>query len=97
MPAGVDLAAYRIAQEGLTNALRHGGTPTTMRVGRDADGLHVEVRNALSTDGPRTEGSGRGLAGMRERVRLYGGQLSAGPRTASSCSMPCCRSTRRRA
>ena len=79
VPAGVDLAAYRIAQEGLTNALRHGGTPTTMRVERDTDGLHVEVRNALSNGEPRTEGSGRGLAGMRERVRLYGGRLSALP------------------
>jgi signal transduction histidine kinase len=78
VPAGVDLAAYRIAQEGLTNALRHGTAPATMRVARDGAGLHVEVRNALSADGPRTEGSGRGLAGMRERVRLYGGTLRAG-------------------
>ena len=78
VPAGVDLAAYRIAQEGLTNALRHGAAPATLRVARNGSGLHVEVRNALSAGGSRTEGSGRGLAGMRERVRLYGGSLRAG-------------------
>ena len=78
VPAGVDLAAYRIAQEGLTNALRHGAAPASLRIGRDGAGLHVEVRNGLSAGGPRTEGTGRGLAGMRERVRLYGGTLRAG-------------------
>jgi signal transduction histidine kinase len=77
VPAGVDLAAYRIAQEGLTNALRHGGASATLRVGRDAAGLHVDVRNPLSAGEPRTDGSGRGLAGLRERARLFGGRLSA--------------------
>ena len=78
LPPGVDLAAYRILQEGLTNALRHGGTPTSLVIRRDAHALGVEIRNPLSDSPPYGSGAGHGLAGMRERVRVYGGGLAAG-------------------
>jgi signal transduction histidine kinase len=78
LPPGVDLSAYRIVQEALTNVLKHAG-PAHARVTihyRD-DELDVEV----SDDGAGTgngEGSGKGLIGMRERVALYGGDLQSG-------------------
>ena len=77
---GVDLTAYRIVQEALTNALKHAGparAQVTIRYGREV--LDLEITN----DGRRTrngEGTGHGLVGMRERVTLYGGELEAGPR-----------------
>ena len=83
IPAGVDLAAYRIVQEGLTNARRHAGRVRTVVRVREAGGrLDVEVVNAA---GPADAlagagaGSGQGLIGMRERARLSGGTLEAGP------------------
>jgi signal transduction histidine kinase len=81
LPPGVDLAAYRVVQEALTNALKHAG-PThaqvTVRFGRKA--LDLEIRNdgRVASNGDR---GGHGLVGMRERVGLYGGELEAGPRT----------------
>jgi signal transduction histidine kinase len=81
LPAGVDLCAYRIVQEGLTNALKHAGPAHAQVLLRYAPrSLDVEIRD----DGwSRTEaggdGSGQGLIGMRERVALYGGTLHAGP------------------
>ncbi len=81
LPPGVDLAAYRIAQEGLTNALRHSGaTEVTVAVRHQPDGLHVEVcDNGRGLQ--RTENPGHGLVGVRERVALYGGtvDVSNGP------------------
>ena len=77
---GVDLTAYRIVQEALTNALKHAGparAQVTIRYGREV--LDLKITN----DGRRTqngEGTGHGLVGMRERVTLYGGELEAGPR-----------------
>jgi signal transduction histidine kinase len=80
LPPGVDLAAYRIVQESLTNALRHtSDARATVSVVYHRDGVDVEV----SDDGRSVEstgGAGRGLVGMRERVALYGGTLDAGPR-----------------
>ncbi|MBB6033594.1 sensor histidine kinase [Phytomonospora endophytica] len=84
LPAGVDLTAYRIVQEALTNALKHGdGKPAQVTV-RYAEGhLRVEVLNSgpsvLAGDRPesRPEGTGRGLVGLRERVAVYGGDLDA--------------------
>jgi signal transduction histidine kinase len=78
LPAGIDLSAYRIVQEALTNTLRHAG-PTTARVlvRYRPDSLEVRV-----VDGGRGAGApstgGHGLVGMRERVALFGGELSAG-------------------
>jgi signal transduction histidine kinase len=87
LPPGLDLAAYRVVQEALTNVLKHAGKPrTTVRIDyREAD-LVVEVADAgrpISAAGPAVStvpGSGRGLLGLRERIALYGGELDAGPR-----------------
>jgi signal transduction histidine kinase len=77
VPATVSEEAYRIVQEGLTNAARHGGPgPVTVRV-ESAEELTIEVRNPLG--GRSARGGGRGVAGMRERVRLLGGTLDVGP------------------
>jgi signal transduction histidine kinase len=78
LPPGVDLSAYRIVQEALTNALRHAGPARAwVSVRYRADEVEVEVAN----DGRSKEnGDGHGLVGMRERVALCGGVLSAGPR-----------------
>jgi signal transduction histidine kinase len=79
---GVDLTAFRLVQEGLTNALKHGGRGHAQVVLRwSADVLEVEVANRI-TDGPAAHGlagGGQGLVGMRERVALCGGELRAGP------------------
>ncbi len=75
LPPGVDLAAYRIAQEGLTNALRHSGaTEVTVAVRHQPDVLRVEVRDN-GRGLLRTENPGHGLVGVRERVALYGGTI----------------------
>ena len=83
LPAGIDLAVYRIVQEALTNALKHAG-PTTaeVTVRRTPEAVHLSVVDsgrgaaaALVHDTP-----GHGLIGMRERVALYGGRLTAGAR-----------------
>jgi signal transduction histidine kinase len=78
IPAGVDLAAYRILQEALTNALKHAGTSTVVDVDQREDTLRLTVRNQLVA-GQLSTGSGHGLVGMRERVHVYDGMLSAGP------------------
>jgi signal transduction histidine kinase len=79
LPAGLDLTAYRVIQEGLTNALRHAVDPRHVRVEvSDAEGLTITIRD----DGRFVDGDaepGHGLLGMRERVALYGGSLWAGP------------------
>jgi signal transduction histidine kinase len=79
LPAGIDLAAYRIVQEALTNVRRHaGGAPTRVHVRRVDGSVEVEVVNAAPTQPGEGPGGGHGLVGMRERVRLYGGSLDAG-------------------
>ncbi|MBW1599835.1 sensor histidine kinase [Streptomyces sp. JJ38] len=79
LPAPVELAAYRVVQEALTNALKHAAPgEVTVRVDRDVD-LTVSVQSPLGRGGPRLPGSGAGLVGMRERVELLGGTFSAGP------------------
>jgi signal transduction histidine kinase len=83
LPSGVDLSAYRIAQEAITNAIKHAG-PALARVlvRYGADALEVQVvddgRGAAADPAP--PGGGNGLVGMRERVALFGGELRAGPR-----------------
>ncbi|MBV9380538.1 MAG: sensor histidine kinase [Streptosporangiaceae bacterium] len=83
VPSGVALCAYRIVQESLSNASQHApGAPVTVTVGHDAGAVLLQVVNGPG--GPpgasRNErGPGHGLAGMRERVALLGGSLSAGP------------------
>ena len=79
---GVDLTAFRLVQEGLTNALKHGGRGRARVVLRwSPEMLEVEVANRVA-DGPAAHGltsGGQGLIGMRERVALCGGELRAGP------------------
>ena len=78
LPPGVDLSAFRIVQEALTNALTHAGHAHARVVVRyGSDELELEI----SDDGPGTgadSGAGYGLVGMRERVSVYGGELQAG-------------------
>jgi signal transduction histidine kinase len=74
----LDLSAYRIAQEGLTNVLKHAhATEADVIVGYGADELHIEVRDN-GTGGATDNGHGHGLVGVRERVKIYGGEMSAG-------------------
>jgi len=79
LPAAVSREAYRIVQESLTNAAKHGGGRARLRI-TTPDDLVVEVVNPLRTTAGRPRG-GRGIEGMRERVRLLGGELTAGPAT----------------
>jgi signal transduction histidine kinase len=82
VPQGVDLTAYRVVQEGLTNAMRYApGTRTSVNLIRDGDALVIEVRNeqpASSLEPACVEGAGTGLLGLAERLRLYDGTLDAG-------------------
>jgi signal transduction histidine kinase len=78
LPPAIDLSAYRIVQEGLTNALKHaqaGHADVTVRYG--SDDLEIEVRD--DGDGASvSDGLGHGLVGVRERVKIYGGEMTAG-------------------
>jgi signal transduction histidine kinase len=79
LPPGVDLSAYRIVQEALTNALKHGG-PTVARVAITYAGNEIELEVSDDGNGPAlaATAAGHGLVGMRERVALYGGELESG-------------------
>ena len=95
VPAGVNLAAYRVVQESLTNVIKHGGPVAHVRVSCDGNGIELEVtdegrpqrehhtsRGLQPTAGGERgqEAPGHGLLGMRERVELYGGRFEAAPR-----------------
>ncbi len=80
VPPGVDLSAYRIVQEALTNVLKHStGASARVELAYDVDELGVTVTDdgAASTNG--TTGAGHGLIGIRERVAVVGGEVTAGP------------------
>jgi signal transduction histidine kinase len=81
LPAGVDLSAFRIVQEALTNTLRHARATRAEVTVRYGDGaLELEVRDdGRGSPGAAANGTGRGLVGMRERAVLLGGTLEAGP------------------
>jgi signal transduction histidine kinase len=81
VPAGVDLSAYRIVQEALTNTLRHAGASRAEVTVRAAPGLlELDVLDDGHGGGaPSEDGAGRGIAGMRERATMLGGTLDAGP------------------
>jgi signal transduction histidine kinase len=78
LPASVDQAAYRIVQEALTNAARHGDGPAEVQLAFEAGALAVTVTNPLRRDGAVSAGNGHGVAGMHERAALLGGTLRAG-------------------
>jgi signal transduction histidine kinase len=89
LPAGVDLSAYRIIQEALSNAMRHSpGADVQVKLYYGDAALVVEVRNdhcppgtstATEQDGVPGDGGGHGIIGMRERATMLGGYLQAGP------------------
>jgi signal transduction histidine kinase len=82
VPAVASREAYRILQEGLTNALRHAGpVPVTLAIHCDGSGLALELSNPMGADPAPNGGQpsgGRGLTGISERVALLGGTMSAG-------------------
>jgi signal transduction histidine kinase len=82
LPTGVDLAAFRIIQEALTNVTRHAGKATaTIRVGYGERDLTVQVEDDGNGSGQGSaSGGGNGIPGMRERASALGGELEAGPR-----------------
>jgi signal transduction histidine kinase len=84
LPAGLDLAAYRVVQEALTNVLKHADVMTAdVQIDYGTEVLDLKVNNNGTGD-PETRGqpgAGHGLIGMRERVTAYGGELDAGPDT----------------
>jgi signal transduction histidine kinase len=93
LPEGMDLAAYRVVQEALTNTVKHAaGASAVVRIDHGAERLWIEVTDAGPTAAPVSAASasssasergpyaGRGLIGLRERLALYGGTLTAGPR-----------------
>ena len=78
LPASLDLSAYRIVQEGLTNALKHAhATRADVTICYRSDSVQTEVRDD-GIGAAASDGLGHGLAGIRERVKIYGGEMTAG-------------------
>jgi signal transduction histidine kinase len=82
LPATVDVSVYRIVQEALTNVLKHAGpTRAEVAIGCEQDAVTIEVTdNGTGQHGNGSPRGGHGLAGMRERAAVFGGELAAGPR-----------------
>ena len=82
IPAAVDVSVYRIVQEALTNVLKHAGPARAdVTIGCAEDAVTIEVTdNGSGQPGPLPPAVGHGLAGMRVRVAIFGGELRAGPR-----------------
>ena len=79
LPPGIDLAAYRIVQEALTNTLKHAGAAHAfVTIRYEPHAVELEIRDDGRPGAPTVDGTGHGLVGMRERVSLYGGDLEAG-------------------
>ncbi|TDD40573.1 sensor histidine kinase [Actinomadura sp. KC06] len=84
LPAAVELAAYRIVQEALTNALKHAGPGSAdVRVEYTRRSVVIDVLSPLGADAARLPGTGSGLVGMRERAVMLAGEFDAGPDTAA--------------
>ena len=79
---GLDLSAYRIVQEALTNAIKHGGANADVRLAYTPQSIRIEITNSPSAehDGDPHVAAGHGLIGMRERVAVFGGDFVAGAR-----------------
>jgi signal transduction histidine kinase len=78
LPQLADLAAYRVVQESLTNALKHGNGTAELCLDHGASAVTIEVRNPVGAAGAHAPGGGHGLLGMRERVTAVGGRFTAG-------------------
>ena len=80
LSAGIDLAAYRVIQEAITNVVKHAGTDKCqVTVSFQEDVLSVEITDAGPSRASQTSGLGHGIVGMRERVGMYGGEFDAAP------------------
>jgi signal transduction histidine kinase len=95
LPSGVDVSAFRIIQEALTNVLKHSGrVPVTLTLRFSDDRVRLQIVNRSNGHRPQSAGSsiGHGLIGMRERVMLLGGSFTAGPepdgRFRVECDLP---------
>jgi signal transduction histidine kinase len=87
LPPGLDLAAYRIVQESLTNVIKHARPPTAaVQISYGPDRVVIQVDDD-GRGSPAPTSDGRGLTGMRERARLYGGELTAGMREGGGYSV----------
>src|SRR5215470_15370151 len=81
LPPGLDLAAYRVVQEALTNVIKHAGAARALvRIEYRTDDLLITVLNEGGYPQVASSPGGRGLIGLRERLAIYGGELDAGPR-----------------
>ena len=81
LPVGIELSAYRIVQEALTNALKHAGQArAAVRLRYGPESLELEIADDGGGVPAQVPGGGHGLAGMRERVHLYGGEFDAAAR-----------------
>jgi signal transduction histidine kinase len=79
LPRAIDLSSYRIVQEGLTNALKHAqATRADVTVRYAPNHVVLEVRDD-GVGAATSDGLGHGLVGIRERVKIYGGEMTAGP------------------
>jgi signal transduction histidine kinase len=77
LPRAIDLSAYRVVQEGLTNALRHArASHADVTLSYGLDEVQIEVRDN-GAGSSTSDGLGHGLVGIRERVKIYGGEMSA--------------------
>jgi signal transduction histidine kinase len=82
LPAAVDVSVYRIVQEALTNVLKHAGPARAdVTIGCAGEEVTIEITdNGMREPRDVTQAGGHGLAGMRERVAIFGGELRVGPR-----------------
>jgi signal transduction histidine kinase len=82
LPAAVDVSVYRIVQEALTNVLKHAGQARAdVAIGCVEDTVTIDITdNGIGEPGIQAMAGGHGLAGMRERAAIFGGELTAGPR-----------------
>jgi signal transduction histidine kinase len=88
LPVGIELSAYRIVQEALTNALKHAGEArASVHVRYGADSLELEIVDDGAGAAAPVASGGHGLVGMRERVALYGGRFDAGRRAGGGFSV----------
>ncbi|MEY9934439.1 signal transduction histidine kinase [Catenulispora sp. GP43] len=80
LSAGIDLAAYRVVQEAITNVVKHAATDSCrVRIGYEQDALSVQVTDDGNAGFSKISGLGHGIVGMRERVGMYGGEFHAAP------------------